>query len=386
MWGTVPFRRLGPGSARIGKSTETYGNPRTFPTILQSQLVFKMAQIFAALAHNQQTLIWSFAWCMISYFFIMDCILFSTFLSVDLVNEKKVVGTDWSPFHPLSVKLLMTDHTTHYVITPLSEYFDKITKFSKIFYFITPNMITITHLIVGFVAAKFVFSDSLHSRRIGVILYEFRSFLDAFDGTVYRSRAANKLYVSDHNNLGFWVDSFCDTLSGFFLCFAVLFALYWKIPPQQEAAVLPWTSDDDVKHQKNGGFSIETHTTRSTGGYSKMFIFWRTLCFGMILGLSSSMWDQTLLKYNEVFMTKFEQVEQTALQSQELHSASTWTIIWLWRVLEGQALLQMICVAIFIDKIWEFLTFIQYLGFVVVGLLVIVSNYHAYHIKQMLQL
>jgi len=250
-------------------------------------------------------LLWGFILVMVCYYFTMDVILYSTIQSVDsLVTEKKAPGQSWSPFRPLSVKLIMQDPTTHYIITPISEYFNEFTHFSDVFYFITPNMITFTHLALSFVSAKLVFSDSLKSRRIGCVIFEIRSLLDAFDGTVFRSRAANKRYESHHNELGFWVDSVSDTIGGFLLSFAVVFMLWWKCPPRKEVTSLPWTMDD-----KNGvrpDIATEKHETRTFKYYSKKFIFWRCFCFCSQIGISSAMWDQTAWKLNDIFTTQLE--------------------------------------------------------------------------------
>ena len=86
----------------------------------------------------------------------------------------------------------MNDHTSQYVTAPAVEYFDSITRFSTIFYFITPNMISFFHLFLAFVSARFVSSESLHTRRIGVLIFEFRTMLDALDGVVYRSHSNTK--------------------------------------------------------------------------------------------------------------------------------------------------------------------------------------------------
>jgi hypothetical protein len=39
-------------------------------------------------------------------------------------------------------------------MVPTSELFDELTRFSKVFFFITPNMVTITHFVLALVAAK----------------------------------------------------------------------------------------------------------------------------------------------------------------------------------------------------------------------------------------
>lgn len=244
----------------------------------------------------------------------MDSILYRTLQSVDLINEKKDPGESWSPFHPLSVKLIMTDPTTHYIITPVSEHFDEITKFSKIFYFITPNMITFTHLVLSFVAARFVFSESLQSRRIAVLVFELKILLDAFDGTVYRSRAVDKMYSSHHSNFGFWFDSVCDTIGAAAISFGALFCLWWKCPPRKDmtssvSTSLPWTANE--KSDSNLNLVTEEPINRSNLGYSKRFIFFRCLCFGMQMGLSSGMWDQVTQQYESVFMVKMGTPELT---------------------------------------------------------------------------
>ncbi|XP_060558000.1 ceramide phosphoethanolamine synthase-like [Ruditapes philippinarum] len=336
-----------------------------------------MQQIYAAISQHQRTIFGVLGLTIACYYLLMDGVLYSTLQSVDLVNQKPAKpGQSWSPFHPLSIKLIMTDPTTHYVITPLSENFNRVTKFSQIFYFITPNMITFTHLILAFISAKFVFSESLQNRRIGVLLFELRSFLDAFDGTVYRSHATVKAYKSDHSNFGFWFDCTADTIGGFALMFGALFFLWWKCPPgtDSSATTLPWSADD-INDAKND-LVTEKPIKRTQFGYSKQFIFLRCLSFGMQTGVSSAIWDQLTMRVEKVFLTKLDDPELVTLQSLALHSTTTWLIFWFWRIMCGQSLQQMFLVAIFTDKIWEFLRFVQYVGFVVIGLLATLSFYH----------
>ena len=95
----------------------------------------------------------------------------------------------FDPFNPLSLKLLMLDHTNHYVYYPLASFLDlDVLKISEQLTFITPDMISFSHVMVGAVAGKFLSSELLNQRRIGVLLFEVRSFLDSLDGLVARSR------------------------------------------------------------------------------------------------------------------------------------------------------------------------------------------------------
>ena len=261
-----------------------------------------------SLSPNQRVMLLFLVAVVLSYYVIMDVTLYSALQSVtDLVHEKKVPGTMWSPFRPLSVKLIMQDPTTHYVLTPMSEYFNEFTHFSDVFYFISPNMITFTHLTLSFVSAKFIVSDSLKSRRIGVLIYELRSFLDAFDGTVFRSRAANKKYESHHSEIGFWIDSTSDTIGGFTLSFAVLFFFYWKGSPKKELSPLPWAMDE--KNGNRNDCNGEKHDIRSYKYYTKKFIFWVCFCYGAQVGISSAMWDQTMWKLTDIFNTEMASPE-----------------------------------------------------------------------------
>lgn len=93
----------------------------------------------------------------------------------------------------------MNDHTSQYIVSPAAEYFDAFTHFSTMFYFITPNMISFFHLALAFVASRFVANESLYYRRIGVLMYEVRTFLDTMDGVVFRSHTHTKgNFISIH--------------------------------------------------------------------------------------------------------------------------------------------------------------------------------------------
>ncbi|XP_052246373.1 ceramide phosphoethanolamine synthase-like isoform X2 [Dreissena polymorpha] len=357
-------------------------SPGSNPSQRFSYFPITMETCCSGLSPNQRHCVLLLVVTVVSYYLIMDATLYHTLQGVDLVNEKKVPGQSWSPFRPLSVKLIMQDPTTHYVITPLSELFNDFTHFSEVFYFITPNMITFTHVFLSFVAAKFIVSESLKNRRIGVLIFEIRTFLDALDGAVYRARAANKTYESHHSEIGFWIDSTSDTIGGIALMFGILFFLWWKQPPRKEVGPLPWTNDD-----KNGNHietSSEKHDTRTHKYYTKKFIFWRCFCYGLLIGIASAIWDQTMWSYNDIFMTPAKSPDVATLQSQALHSSSTFAVWWAWRMLEGQALIHYMLLAILCDSIWEFLRFVQYLGFVILGILIFFSYYHVSSLRQFL--
>lgn len=311
----------------------------------------------------------------------MDIILYCSLQNTTLIYSKEELKSDikktYSPFYPLSIKLVMTDHVSHYIINPTNAYFDSMTEFSKIFYFITPNIITICHLCVSIISAKFVTSESLRDRRIGVILYEIRTWLDGFDGTVYRSQSGNMIYRSDRHTFGYYMDMICDTMGGVMLNVAVWFYLC-KCPPVKKPEGLPW------KDPGENGIAVTSGTEKGNGKPSNKYLFWKCWCFGVSIALSSMIWDRTVDRYTSVFQLKMQDSHKTELQTQYLHATSTWVVMWLWRILEGQALLQMLLISIFIDKIWEFINIMQYLSYVLIAALGILSEIHIRHVREII--
>ena len=261
---------------------------------------------------------------MLAYFVAMDTHLYFTLQGINLAKQEPGVPGLYSPFKPLSIKLLMTDPVNHYIIGPSAEYFDEWTRFSQVFYFITPNMISFLHVSISFVSAKFVSSDSLSTRRIGVILYQFRSWLDDLDGVVYRSHTKTKgKYQSIHNTLGYYVDIYSDIVGGVALSFGILFFLF-KCPPTNNNGGKTYLPLPVVKPVENGSTSpVPTNSPSkkfsfnflsyftpvervSTGGYTKRQIFFKVLCFGLLMAIAGGTWDKVVEKYTDIFQTPFD--------------------------------------------------------------------------------
>lgn len=227
----------------------------------------------------------------------MDIILYIT-LQNSVLNEKKFGS--FSPFRPLTVKLLMTDQVDHYIITPIAEYFDEITQFSHVFYFITPNMISISHVVIAMIAAKLIASEMLYNRRMGVLIFQFRCFLDAFDGVVYRAHiGAGHIYKSHRTSNGYLVDSVCDLSGGTALCISIAFYVCRYPPLKQMQDVLPCT-----KPVENG-----VGNSKKNGYVSAWIAFWRTFSLGILLALSSFSWDKTVERFSAILQVPISDVQ-----------------------------------------------------------------------------
>ena len=269
-----------------------------------------------------------FVLCMaalLAFFLAMDVNLYFTLQDTTLVNSKPPASGHFSPFQPLTVKLLMTDPFNHYILTTSAEYFDEATSFSKVFYFITPNMISFTHLSISFISAKLVSSDNLITRRYGVLLYQLRSWLDDLDGVVYRSHTDSRgKYQSNHNTLGYYVDIYSDLVGGVALCFGILFFL-WKTLPLNTYSQLPVKSPDSGSSSPlpNGSpsrkfifnvniLSMLPGSERTNGsGYSKKFIFFKVLCFGVLMAVAAKTWDKVVEDYSNLFQVDLGNPELT---------------------------------------------------------------------------
>ncbi|XP_052794356.1 ceramide phosphoethanolamine synthase-like [Mya arenaria] len=340
----------------------------------------------------------------VAFFVAMDTHLYFTLQKTSLVHQDPPVPGKWSPFKPLSMKLILTDPYNHYVMGPSAEYFDEITGFSKVLYFITPNMISITHVITSIISAKLVASESLAKRRFGILLYQFRSWLDDLDGVVFRSHNNQSgSYRSNHNTLGYYVDIYSDIVGGIALMFGVLFYLYKSLPVcngNKNYTPLPLTKPQESKNgstspvpnnSPNRKFnfnilSVFGSSERPVHGYTKKFIFYKVLCVGLCIAIASGTWDKVVEKYTYLYQTDLKDPVLESIQSDALHSGSMWLIIYMWRIWEGQCIVHMICIAVFIDKIWEFLTFFQYLGYIIIFVINLLSFIHINQVRQALKM
>ncbi|XP_033743905.1 ceramide phosphoethanolamine synthase-like [Pecten maximus] len=342
---------------------------------------FTMAS-FAAPKTKTGTVFVGFLVLLLSYFVVMDILVYQSLQTMDLVNQDHVGG--YSPFRPLSVKLLMLDHIDHYVYIPLAELVFAIFEPTGIYFILTPNVISFTGLFLGFVAGKFVTMESLYHRRIGVLIFEYRMWLDVLDGVVFRHTSGNPVYKSHRTTLGFFIDVDCDIISGVALAFGCLFYL-WKYPPAIQPRDLLLPISKPFLNANVNGHSGDS-PGKSNGFHNKAtknYIFLKCLIFGGVIVLATTTWDNMLQTYSDVLQIPMETSLQTEKQLEALHSGVTWLSMWLWRFCEAQTLLHFLQLAIVTDKIWEFLNFIQFAGFVALAILNLFSFIQVRRIRAM---
>lgn len=80
----------------------------------------------------------------------------------------------------------MLDHVNSYILQPLSEQLVAITSFPQALPWLTANHISFLGVLAAMAAAYLVNNDQLYMRRIGVLMFVLRQFLDDLDGLVAR--------------------------------------------------------------------------------------------------------------------------------------------------------------------------------------------------------
>ncbi|XP_033743907.1 ceramide phosphoethanolamine synthase-like [Pecten maximus] len=314
------------------------------------------------------------------YFLIMDILVYNSLQSITLMEPPNTSG--YSPLRPLSVKLLMMDHMSHYIDNPIAEFVVSVFEPTGVYHVITPNVISITGLVLGFVSGKLVSMDSLNYRRIGVIIFQYRMWLDVLDGVVFRHTSGNPVYKSHRTSLGFFIDIDCDILSGVALAFGCLFYL-WKNPPNVASRdLLPQTKPFLRGREYEEDFQVKSFGAKAT----KNYIFLKALTFGVIILTASATWDNVVQAFVDLLQTPSATSVQTEKQTEALHSIVTFFSMYLWRFGSSQALLTMIQIAVFADKIWEFLMFIPYAGFIGIAMLNCISYIQIYHLRYDLEI
>lgn len=140
-----------------------------------------------------------------------------------VINYSNVtwVNCHINPLCDVTVKALMLDHTNHYIFAPMATLFDDLVGFSRSD-FITPNMISFFHVFVAILAGRLIALDSLGYRRLGVVLFQFRTFLDDLDGHVARAKRHIRGERSEIGTMGYYVDGICDGLG----CIALMIGVF----------------------------------------------------------------------------------------------------------------------------------------------------------------
>lgn len=284
------------------------------------------------------------------------------------------ISCDVNPLCDVTVKAILLDHTNHYLFAPMATIFDNVIGFSRST-FITANMISFFHVFVALLASRMIASDNLGYRRIGVVLFQFRTFLDDLDGHVARKKKHIRGERSEIGTAGYYIDGLCDALG----CVALMIGVFIYLrnnPPRrgytQLQAILPLSNETKGSSETGVTYKVKVTTKK---------VARKILCFSGQLLLSSTGWNRYIALYQD--MLERNDVTATRLTRQTITMKSKWffSIAWLWRVFNVHALLHCLLLSIFCDKLWEFLRLIQYGGFVILLIIICATEMHVLEVE-----
>lgn len=282
------------------------------------------------------------------------------------------ISCDYNPLCHVTIKSVMLDHTNHYIFAALATLFDRWLSLTDSTW-ISPNIISCSHVFVAILAAKCIASDGLNTRRLGVILFQVRTFLDDVDGHIARQRRHIRGERSEIGSTGFYVDGICDGLG----CIALLIGVFVYLrnnPPRRkytpmQAQILP------VLDGKSECLVYKTNMTANK-------VARKIVCFGGQLLLSSIGWNRYISVYQETLERNDVQPKEFLRQMIVFRTNLFFCVFWMWRIVNVHSLLHCLLLAVFCDRIWAFLRYVQYLGFIVLLAVICVSEIHVLDVQR----
>uniref|UniRef100_A0A0A1X3R6 CDP-diacylglycerol--glycerol-3-phosphate 3-phosphatidyltransferase n=1 Tax=Zeugodacus cucurbitae TaxID=28588 RepID=A0A0A1X3R6_ZEUCU len=283
--------------------------------------------------------------------------------SVSYYERHHWLSCDVNPLCHVTVKAVLLDHTNHYLFAPLATIFDNVVGISRSS-FITANMISFFHVGVACIAGKMVSSDNLGYRRLGVVLFQLRTFLDDLDGHVARTKKNIHGERSEVGTSGYYIDGLCDGLG----CIALLLGIFFYLknnPPRRGYSQLPMNES-----------KLPEPVTRTKTKSMTPKVVKKVVSFTGQLLVSSTAWNRYIAVYQD--MLERNDVTPTQFIRQNITFKSAWflCVAWMWRIVNVHSLLHLVLLSIFCDKLWDFLKAIQYVGYVVLLIVICISEMH----------
>ncbi|XP_039303809.1 ceramide phosphoethanolamine synthase [Solenopsis invicta] len=284
---------------------------------------------------------------------------------------------DLNPICTVTVKAMMLDHPNHYILSPLASLMDYLLNISHSWTWLTPNAISISHVLIAVIGARCITRNSLFHRQIGVVLFQIRAWLDNLDGHVARTRLNIKGERSDVGSIGFFVDGICDGLG----CIALIVAVF---------IFLRRNTNDCVNYERQPTrtsllsslpySAISSNTSWKSSLYNMLII-------GLHFSLISFAWNRYISLYQDLLETDGKDVlliKQEDLYDRQtivFRSFSFWTITFVWKILNFHAMMDYLLLAIFLPghlrhRIWEYVRLTWWQLPAVLLLLVFVSELH----------
>ena len=212
------------------------------------------------------------------------------------------------------------------------------------------------HCFLSLISIKFFASDSLSRRRIGVLLFEFRSFLDCLDGVIYRAHSRTHHYKSYYGDVGYHIDAISDILGG--ICLMIGCSLhFWRCRPIRRSIRQVNRMNEEVTDRMILNLEEESQVSSSNANTeTKRCILITLSSFALRYSLSGMFWDRNVRVYEELLDISMNKPQDDhpflIFQLTILHSPLTILILYFWRYLSAITLQDYLLFAIFFDRTW----------------------------------
>ncbi|XP_044589605.1 ceramide phosphoethanolamine synthase [Cotesia glomerata] len=294
----------------------------------------------------------------------------------DEPKYESTVPCDLNPFCAVTVKGLMLDYLNFYVLGPLAAFADRIFLLSKMEW-LSPNYLSFFHVFIAGLAGKLISNKSLSQRRIGVIVFQVRSWLDDVDGLVARKRKNISGEHSDVGSSGYYVDAICDSLGTVALIIGIYYYLKSNFAARgrgEYVRLQPFVTS--IENAPVGSCIVDKKKIRFNSVVPTILLFTGTLI------ASSLAWNRYIDLYQNLLEGDYQ--VSAALsedvfyhkQSDVIRNSFFLFITTAWKLINPHALTDYLLVSIFIDKLWGYLHSACWMTYVVIFCFVYLSDFH----------
>lgn len=322
----------------------------------------------------------AFLLLLLLYFIGMDLLLNFRVQNYDIrprVNDTQAspyrspILCDLNPICTVTVKAMMLDHPNHYILSPLASLADYLLDISRSWTWLTPNAISVSHVIVAIIGARYITRNSLFSKQVGVVLFQIRSWMDDLDGHVARTRLNIKGERSDMGSTGFFVDGICDALG----CIALMVAVY---------IILQRNTNDCANYERQSVPLLPHAGAVSSNSFCKSPLY-SVLIMGLHFSLISFFWNRYISIYQNLLETDDKDlINQEDFYDRQIvvfRSSTFWAITLAWKMFNFHAMLDYILLIIFLPgnlrhRLQEFVRLTWWQLPAILLLLVFITEFH----------
>ena len=195
----------------------------------------------------QNRFVYATTFILIVYFAVMDVLTYFHIQSLPVRRkDPEALTGSFNYFKMLSIKGMMEDQLSCHFNWPTCELFEAATHLSNGYPVVTANSVSVFGAIIAIPAAKLLTLESMTWKRLAILVFVFRLWIDGLDGIVFRmqnlSPALKHTQLPVRHSSGWLGDTMCDFFAAFMFMYGGYRTLRQKGVPAQPAVVLPLTT------------------------------------------------------------------------------------------------------------------------------------------------